>query len=97
MLAKNLPLIKRLWVMPLRLGLDAVSAFKALVNGDPGYFRAVMKAEWAYVKWKFLNRSSSNKPVSRKGKLRGYYPGNIAWQHFARKKQYFSEIVKKTS
>lgn len=97
MLSKNLPLLKRLWVMPFRLGLDAVSAFKALFSGDPGYFRAVMKAEWAFVKWWLFNRGSSKSPASRKGKLRGYFPGNIAWQHFARKKQYFSEIVKKTS
>ena len=94
MLSKNLPLLKRLWVMPVRLGLDLVSAFKALVSGDGGYFKAVIKAEWAFIKWWFFKRAGSKKPRSRKGTLRGYYRGNIAWAHFVQKKKYFSEIVR---
>jgi len=97
MLSKNLPLVKRLWVMPLRLGLDIISAFKALFGGDPGYFKAVIKAEWAFVKWWLVDRSRSKLPANRGKKLKGYYHGNIAWQHFALKKRSFSEIVGKTS
>ena len=97
MLSKNLPLIKRFWVMPVRFALDGVSAFKALLAGDPGYFRAVMKAEWAFIKWWISKRGFSKKPTGSHHQLHGFYQGNIAWQHFVRKKQYFSEIVGKTS
>ncbi len=97
MLCRNLPLIKRLWIMPMRLALDGVSALKALVGGDPGYFRAVMKAEWAFVKWWLFIRPGTKHPLNRQKKLKGYYHGNVAWKHFARKKRYFSEIVSKTS
>ena len=82
--------------MPLRLGLDMISAFKALFSGDAGYFRAVIKAEWAFIKWWLNNRRGSKKPKSVKGKLHGYLRSNIAWAHFVRKKKYFSEIVNKT-
>jgi hypothetical protein len=83
--------------MPMRLALDCISAIKGLLTGDTGYFKAIMKAEWAFIKWWMFNRSASKMPLKRNKPLNGYFPGNIAWQHFVRKKQYFSEIVGKTS
>ena len=96
MLSKNLPLSKRLWIMPARNFLDAVSAWKGLIKGDGGYFLAIVRAQMAFVKWWLFHRGKSKFPNTREGKLRGYLERNIAWQHFVRKKKYFTEILSKT-
>jgi GT2 family glycosyltransferase len=96
MLSKNLPLSKRLWVMPLRSALDAVSAFKGLLSGDGGYFLAVCKAHIAFLKWWLFHRNSGPRPSNKKGELHGYFRGNLAWQHFVKKRKWFSEIVTKS-
>ncbi len=44
MLYKNLPPGQLLWKLPLRLALDAVTAWKGLFAGDGTYFIAVLKA-----------------------------------------------------
>lgn len=96
MLSKNLPFPEKLWIMPVRNFLDAVSAWKALLTGNGGYFIAVVKAQVAFINWWLFHRRKSVFPKSRKGKLYGYFYGNIAWQHFAKRKKTFSEIVNKT-
>ncbi len=96
MLSKNLPLSKKLWVMPMRNLLDAVSAWKGLLNGDGGYFVAIVRAHMAFFKWYFFFRKRSVFPPTRKGRLSGILQKNIAWLHFVKKKTRFSEIVIKT-
>jgi GT2 family glycosyltransferase len=96
MLSKNLPLSKKLWVVPVRILLDAVSALKGLVSGNGGYFLAVIRAHFAFISWWFSHRKQSVFPASRKGLLAGMVQKNIAWQFFVRKKTTFSEIVDKT-
>ena len=95
MLSKNLPWQRKLWVMPVRAMLDGVTAWKALLGGDPGYWWAVCKAHWAFLGWWLLDRKKSLFPASRKRQPEGIYPGNIAWQYFVKKKRVFSEIVRK--
>ncbi len=97
MLSKNLPFSKKLWVMPARAFLDGVSAWKGLFTGDGGYFIAIIRAHLAFIKWWLFYQKKSLFPVSKKGKLNGYFPKNVIWQHFARKKRFFSEIVRKTN
>jgi GT2 family glycosyltransferase len=97
MLSKNLPFVKKLWVMPVRNLLDGISAWKGLLTGDGGYFIAIVRAQLAFIKWWLFHRRRSVFPVSKKGLMKGYYPKNIAWQHFVKKKDRFSEIVGKTS
>lgn len=97
MLSKNLPLSKKLYIMPVRSFLDAVSAWKGLLTGDGGYFIAIIRAHIAFIKWWFLYKNRSVFPKNKKGSLSGYLHKNIIWLHFARKKKYFSEIVDKTS
>lgn len=97
MLSKNLPFSQKLWVVPVRNLLDAVSAWKGLFSGDAGYFTAVLRAHLAFLKWWFFHKRKSVFPVNRKGKLRGVYKGNIAWQHFVKKRKTFLEIVGKSS
>jgi hypothetical protein len=43
-----------------------------------------------------LYKKRSVFPITKKGKLSGLLPQNIAWQHFVKKKRFFSEIVIKT-
>ncbi len=96
MMSKNLPFSRKLWLMPARNFLDAVSAWKGLLNGDGGYFISVARAQIGFVKWWLFHRKKSVFPKSRKGPVRGQYTGNIAWQHFIRKKKFFTEIVAET-
>ncbi len=95
MLSKNLPLGRKLWVMPCRDVLDAISAFKGLLTGDGGYFIAIVRAHLSFLKWRLFCRHQSVFPASRQRQPDGWYKGNMVWQHFVRKKKYFSEIVKK--
>lgn len=96
MLSKNLPFAKKLWVMPVRNLLDAISAWKGLLSGDGGYFIAILRAQIAFLKWWFFHQKKSVFPATKKGSLKGYLRKNIAWQHFVRKKNSFSEIAGKT-
>ena len=96
MLSKNLPFTKKLWVMPVRNLLDAISAWKGLLSGDGGYFIAILRAQVAFIKWWLFYQKKSVFPVTKKGKLAGYLQKNIVWQHFAKKKKLFSEIAGKT-
>jgi GT2 family glycosyltransferase len=93
MMSKNLPWQKKIWVMPARNFLDAVSAWKGLLSGDGGYFISVVRAQIGFIRWWLFHRKKSVFPRSRAGRLHGLYKGNIAWQHFARKKRTFREIV----
>jgi GT2 family glycosyltransferase len=97
MLSKNLPLSKKLWIMPVRNFLDGISAWKGLLKGDGGYFVAVVRAQVAFIKWWLFHRRKSVFPVSKKGELKGLFNGNVAWLHFVKKKKTFTEIVSKTN
>lgn len=97
MLSKNLPFRKKIWVVPIRYLLDAVSAWKGLLSGDAGYFVAIFRAHLAFIRWWLFHQKKSVFPINRNGRLAGVYKGNIALQHFARKKKTFSEIVGKSN
>lgn len=95
MLSKNLPLRKKIWVMPYRNVLDMVSALKGLLAGEGGYFTAILRSHLAFAKWWLFYKKRSVFPASREGKLSGWLDKNTVWLHFAKKKNSFSEIVKK--
>lgn len=96
MLSKNLPLVKKLWIIPVRNLLDAVSAWKGLLSGDGGYFIAILRAHAAFIKWWLFYKHKSIFPASRGVALSGYLQKNMVWQHFVKKRKNFSEIVDKT-
>jgi GT2 family glycosyltransferase len=96
MLSKNMPLSKKIWVMPARNFLDGISAWKGLLTGDGGYFIAILRAQFAFMKWWLFYQKKSVFPATKKGTLSGYLQKNMVWQHFAKKKRYFTEIVPKT-
>jgi GT2 family glycosyltransferase len=97
-LARNLPWSEKWWKVPFRMALDQVAALKMLLSGDSGYFAAVVKAHLAFIRWIFAGK----KKISRSRKrpitdLDGVYKGNVAWQHFVKKKRTFTEIVSRES
>lgn len=91
MLTKNLPIMQLLWKIPLRIGLDATSAWKELLLGYPAYFIAVLKAHLSFAGWLFTKAKRFKAPHPP---LKGWYKGSIVWQRFILKKQFFSQIVK---
>ena len=94
MLSKNLPWSQKIWKIPVRIMLDAVSAWKnLLLLGEPHYFAAVIKAHFAWFMWTLGKRKESIFPRSTAGELHGFYHGNIAWEHFIQGKKLFTEIV----
>lgn len=93
MLWKNLVIWDALVILPARFFLDAISAWKNLLDGEPNYFFAVMKAHFAFIKWLMFQQKSSVFPKQRKGKLTGKFNGSVVWQHFGRSKKLFSEII----
>lgn len=93
MLAKNLPLSEALWKIPMRMGLDAVAAWKGLLSGSAGYFIAIARAHVGFADWLLFKKHGSVFPPEKSSHLQGYYKGSAVWQHFVKKKTRFSEIV----
>ena len=93
MLAKNLPFTKAVIVLPFRLALDAIAAWRAILGGDSVFFISIVHAHVGFFKWVIADRKKSVFPISRKGKLQGWYAGSVVWQHFIKKKNCFSQIV----
>ena len=94
MMNKNMPLSQKIWKIPFRIILNAISACKGLLSGDGGYFLAIARAHRGYIKWLFFAPYKKPKITNREIKLYGYYKKNLVWQHFVNKKKYFKEIVK---
>ena len=94
MMYKNLPLGRLLAVLPVRLLLDTLAAFKFLLAGKPAYFWAVPKAHCSF----WFSIPSLNK--KRKENLRKTvywahrecYHRSIVFDYFLRKKHAFSEL-----
>ncbi len=96
MLSKNLPLSKKLWILPARSFYDGISAWKGLLTGDGGYFIAIIRAHFAFLNWWLFYKKKSIFPAHKDRPLSGYLSKNMVWQHFVKKKKYFSEIVGKS-
>jgi hypothetical protein len=94
MLCKNLPYAELVWKLPFRLGLDALSAWKGLFNGDVSFFTAIVKAHFSlfgFILKGKVHRTPANK---RMDKLDGVYLGSLVYQYFIKKNHYFNKIVK---
>jgi GT2 family glycosyltransferase len=94
MLWKNTPGGNLILKLPIRFSLDALAAYKALFNGDAGYFFAVIKAHIHFGKWLLLDRKKSlfvHQPTNKK--IDGFYPKSMLWQYYIKKKKTFLEIM----
>ncbi len=93
MLAKNLSFAEALWRIPFRIFLDALAAWRALLGGDGGYFKAILKAHLHFADWLLSKQKHSVFPAKKDGKTGGWYKGSVVWAYFIQKKKTFSEIV----
>jgi GT2 family glycosyltransferase len=93
MLFKNLPLAKLVWVLPCRFFLDAVSAYKGLLEGNGGYFIAIAKAHFAFIKWLFVGRKYSVFEKQKNKQVVGVLNKSVIWAYFIKKQKTFTEIV----
>lgn len=93
MLHKNLPVLTRCWLIPVRIFLNGIAAVKGLLSGDGGYLLAVAKAHRHYISWcLFAKKRKQQEKKSLRG-AGGYYQGNLLWDYFIKKKRTFSEII----
>lgn len=93
MLCKNLTLSEKIWVLPFRFLLDAISAWKGLLQGDANFFKAIVKAHWAVVcSWVSGNItvSKNRKPLSS---LYGVHKQSIVYKHFIKGIKTYNEIT----
>lgn len=95
MLSKNFPFWKAFFTIWFRFALDDISALKGLLSGDVGYFRAIIRAHFAFIRWWLFMRKKNRHSFKMHTNLSGYHKGSVVWQHFVKKKKYFSEIVGK--
>ncbi len=77
-----------------RFILDAIAAWKFLLEGNPSHFFAVAKAHWTYFTWlpATLKKRRGLKAQFPAKWVAGTYSRSIAWAHFLRKKKKFSEL-----
>lgn len=95
MLCMHLPLSEKLWKLPFRFALDAISAWKGLLTGDAYFFTAIMKAHFALFLWILKPHKHQKWPVKPLRQLDGVYKGSLVWQYFIRHKTSFQKIVGK--
>lgn len=93
MMAKNSRIETTLWKLPVRILLDALSAWRGMFSGDYGYFLAIFKAHFHFLGWLFRHKKKSVFPQKRSGKPNGLYKGSVVWRYFIQKKKTFSEII----
>ena len=98
MLGKNLPISELIWKIPVRFCLDAISAWKGVLQGDFSFFYAIVKAHlsvmsiWTnqLLKGGRKRNLTPKKPMST---LTGMFNGSIIWCYFVKKQTKFSEII----
>lgn len=95
MLCKNLPWYEKLWKLPVRVGLDAISAWKGLFSGDKDFFIAIYQAHLSVIKWSFQQSYRSQNPRKPLTQLEGVYHGSVVWQYFINQHTRFREIFQK--
>ncbi len=93
MLFKNLQGFDRIYILLIRFALDAISAWKSLIQGKSVYFTAIAKAHVAFFGWILFHQKESVFPIKNDGTIQGKFNGNIVWQHFVLGKKRFSEII----
>ncbi len=95
MLAKNLTYREKIWKLPLRFGLDALSAWKGLLAGDTDFFKAIFWAHMAVIRRMLTSYRRSTPEAKPLKQLEGVYQGSVVWQYFINHKTRFREILGK--
>ena len=98
MLGKNLPISELIWKIPIRFGLDEISAWKGVLQGDFSFFNAIVKAHLSVMSiWtKQLLKGERKRNLTPKKpmiSLTGMFNRSIIWCYFVKKQTKFSEII----
>jgi GT2 family glycosyltransferase len=94
MLFKNLSLSTKWYIILIRLCLDAIAAWKALLTqGQINYFLGVAQAHIGFFYWVLCKQSKSIFPASKIALPQGMLHASIVWQYFIKKRRKFSEIL----
>jgi GT2 family glycosyltransferase len=93
LLLKNEPASKLLWLLPLRLTLDGISALQLLAAGKPG-LTTIFKAHMSFYRQlpMWLRHRRQARALVNNPNAAGRYPKSIVWQYFAKKIKRFSEL-----
>ena len=94
MLYKNLPEYELRSVMFVRLLLDYVAAFKFLLSGNAGDFKAVFRARREYRKMRrsYENIRKDNIEKTTVVQPVGRMPFMLLWQYYARGRKYYNDL-----
>ncbi len=95
MMGKNMPLEEKIWKIPVRIGLDAISGWKGLLSGDHRFFLAIGRAHLSVARRWIARRSTAQYPLRTLVSLEGVYKGLVIWDYFIRRRDKFREIVAK--
>ena len=91
---KNMSRQELLWKLPFRLALDIVAAWKVLLEGKSGDFRAILRAHWQfYTKiGKWFSKRKNVKGQKNLRQLKGVYLKSIVLKSFLGGIQRFREL-----
>jgi GT2 family glycosyltransferase len=94
MMAKNMPWFELIWKLPIRFALDAVAAWKGLMDGNRGYWWAIARAHFHFMYWFILGKRETPKIRKPKKVNAGWYRGVMIWSYYVLGKRRFNEIIK---
>lgn len=89
MLYKNLPPMRRRWVIPVRMVLDGVAALKFLAEGHRGEFQAVVRAHREFRGRKAILRQKRMDGVAPVGQV---YRGLLLVEYYLLRRTRFSSL-----
>ncbi len=93
MLSKNLKFRESILKIPLRIILDNIAAFQALIKGDFSIFISIESAHLHYLGWLLFEKRSKKLPKIKMANLHGVYDRSVVWMFFVKKLKTFQEIV----
>jgi len=93
MMTKNLPVLERVWKIPLRIFLDAIAAYRSLIDGNFSTFISIASAQLHYAEWVFTGKRGKKFSKIKMKNIVPVYDGSIVWQYFIKQKKTFSEII----
>jgi hypothetical protein len=93
MLAKNLPFWTGTWVIGIRIVLDAVAAWRFLLERKPTHFMAVAKAHIQFFKWRIFSSTPHGLVKKSLGELTGVVRKNVVYHYFIKRKKTFEQYI----
>jgi GT2 family glycosyltransferase len=93
MMFKNLSYGEMIWKVPMRLLLDALAAWKALLTGDSGFWIAVFRAHWFVITkgWSYLKPNAL--PRYAMSALTGSTSRWLVVEFYLKKRRHFSAVI----